>query len=755
MNLAPCSETVYTPSERIRRIEAAARKRFAEAPAGSKYDNMTRAFFELYKDAPLAERQARTYAYALVHEPVIISPDERIHGMIHRKGGGKPDDPFCGYGPDARWGEFGAQGSARRRIAAEVPELLPYFAAAGGPPRTFIINEEGTPGHIAWRWDFVLRDGLDTLIARHRQAGEGARDPQARAFHQGVVICLEAILEWNRRHVEAIEALVASGECTPAQAASLRQCAGIMRRVPASPARTFHEALQAYHFMWLCAFYDGPYGGNSPGRFDVLLWPFLREEYEAGTISRAEATELVAETFIKCDETMHTVDTAVLTIVTGGLTPELEDAVNPLTYMVIDAIDALDVTHPAVYNRISRKNPDAYRRRCYQYMLRGRNRAQFLNEEAVLKALMRDGRMPAADAAMYICGGCMEINPQGLTSDLFWSFRFNICKILELCITGGIDLVDGTRRLPLASSLADYSTFDSFYRYFEAEVERVLLLKFRALDIAAEEMGRLRPQFVISSMVQDCFERGRNQMQGGARYADYGGSVIGMPNVANSLMAVKRAVYDERFATASQLIGALKDNFAGHEALRSRLRRLPKYGELDAEADAMMNRLLRSVSRVFDSYTTRYGGKCKQVLLTFIFAPAFGAALGATPEGNLAGTPVAHGLTPVNTSAGLSAAMQSYLSLDNDLVSGGASTMWDMDAEWITEPLLGSVYSVFETGGGQIFQGNMTDVKELEHALECPEAHPELIVRVGGFSSRFMNLSRQVQEEIIRRRRWK
>lgn len=738
----------YAPSGRIRQMQEAARQRYATAPGSRKGERLREAFFDLYKDAELWERQARAYAHALINEPVRINPEDRLHGMIHFKNGA--DDAFCGYGPFPEWGEYNAQASAMKRILRELPELAAYYDSA----RTFIINGGVSPGHIAWRWDFVLREGLEAVIVRHRQAAQEAADPEARHYYQGVVICLEAILEWNRRHVAAIRQVMQDPDCPPEYRASLAECATVMERVPAGPARTFHEALQAYHLLWICAFYDGPYGGNSPGRFDYLLWPFLREEYEKGLTTYAQAAELVAEAFIKCDETIHDKDGFVLTIVTGGLTPELTDAVNPLTYAVMDAIETLDLTHPAVYNRISRKNPDEYRRRCCRYMIAGGNRAQFLNEEAILRALARDGRMPPADAAMYICGGCMELNPQGLTSDLFWAFRYNICKTLELCLTGGVDLVDGSRRLPLASGLADHPDFESFYRYFEAEVEKLLLLEFKALDIAAEEMARLRPQFVISSMVEDCFRKGRNQLGGGARYADYGGALIGMPNVANSLMAIKRAVYDERFIGPVELVRALKGNFAGQEPLQQRLRRLPKYGEMNAEADALMNRLLHSVSRVFDSYTTVHGGRCKQVLLTFSFAPAFGAALGATPEGNLAGRPVAHGLTPVNTAGGLTAAMQSYLALDNELMTGGASTMWDMDSGWIDESLLASIYGAFETGGGQIFQGNMTDVRELEAALEHPERHPELIVRVGGYSARFMNLEKAVRQEIINRRRW-
>ncbi len=745
----------YHPSQRIRRMEANARRRHADAPDSRKTERMAEAFFELHKEASLWERQARAYAHALIHEPVLLDPEGCIQGMIHCKGRGS-GDPFCGYGRLSEWGDWNAQNSARRRIERELPELLPFFASGSdGETRTFIINEDGTPGHIAWRWDRVLREGLDATIRRHREAADTAVEQVSRDFHGGVIISLEAILEWNRRHVDGIHAMLRSEDCPPGQRPSLAECARIMERVPAQPARTFHEALQAYHFLWVCAFYEAPYGGNSPGRFDYLLWPFLRAEHESGTLSCEQATELVAEVFIKCDEMVHDSDGAVLTIVTGGLTPQLEDAVSPLTYMVIDAIDGLDLTHPAVYNRISAKNPAAYRRRCVEYMLQGHNRAQFLNEEAILRALGKDGYMPPADAAMYICGGCMEINPQGLTSDLFWSFRYNICKTLELCITGGEDLVDGRRRLPPGAGLADHPTFETFFRYFEEEVGRLLILKFKALDIAAQEMARLRPQFVVSSMIEGCLEKGRNQMQGGARYADYGGSLIGIPNVANSLMAIKCAVYDERFCGAEELLLALKANFAGHEPLRRRLQQQPKYGELNPEADALMNRLMHGISLVFDSYTTFHGGRCKQVLLTFNFAPAFGAALGATAEGSLAGTPVAHGLTPVHTSAGLSSAMQSYLSLDNDRVTGGASTMWDLDAEWVNASLLDSVYTVFEKGGGQIFQGNMTDVEELEKAFEHPERYPHLIVRVGGYSSRFMNLSREVQQEIIRRRRWK
>ena len=200
---------------------------------------------------------------------------------------------------------------------------------------------------------------------------------------------------------------------------------------------------------------------------------------------------------------------------------------------------------------------------------------------------------------------------------------------------------------------------------------------------------------------------------------------------------------------------ALADNFVGHEALQARLRALPKYGEDDETADTVAARVCGDFADIFLSYKTRHGGKGLPVILTFVFGAKAGTILGATPDGRKAKGTVAQGLTPYSASMrkGLTAAMNSCLRLPFDKMAGGASTMWDFDSNWACEELMNAVIATFVKGGGQIFQGNTTSVEELLKARECPEDYEHLVVRVGGFSARFVHLDPTVQAEIISRHR--
>lgn len=748
---ASCGEKAFRLTPRLAALQETCRVRSTTFPLWRRGGNEAYAFNELYAGLPLRLRQACSLAYALTHEPVFVFPGEDVQGMFYPCG--VRQQPFY---TEPKEDAAGAE-AYQQRI-----EALPGWKELMGrglpdEARTEIISAGGFPGHIAWNWDKLLALGVEGMIAEHRTAlasSSAAGDTKAEEFHRCEIIALQAMLDWNRRHVQALRETLNS-VADEEMRAQVEECIAIMERVPAKPARNFREAVQSYHFQWTCVMYESPFGGNSPGRLDYLLWPYLRAEYEAGTITDEAATELIAELFLKCDERVHPSDGHVNAIVIGGVAPDGTDAVSPLTYLMIDAISALNLTHPSIYTRIHGVNPPAYVRKAVEYLLRGSNRGQILNDEALIAAMTRDGQMPFADAARYICGGCMEINPQGLNSDLIWSFHYNVSKTLELCLTGGMDLRTGAQRLNPGRSLREMQTFDELYDFFLDAVRRTLLLKFRELDICSERYAAERPQFLISSMTDDCLARGRDLQDGGARYHDYGGSPLGIPNAADSLLAIKHAVFDTKFCTAEELLAALAADFAGYEPLRQRLLALPKYGQGNLEADALMRRLVADISQIFSSYRNRFGGVVKQVILTFTFGASHGDNLGASADGRRSRQPVAHGLTPQSSAqtCGLTAAIASYASLDNELISGGSSTMWDMDPEWVSQELLEAVVRTFLQQGGQIFQGNMTSVAELEAALREPEQYRHLIVRVGGFSARFVTLSPVVQRDVIGRLR--
>jgi len=737
--------------ERVFALQAAkATSHAADRPRSQHRDNQIHAFLERYADLPFPERYARAEAYALANETVFVFPNERLQGQsyYYRYWPSK-------YGDDERWVAFTLDAAARARVADELPEAHDIVGRHLPHERqTYVINEGMSPGHVAWNYHWALEDGLVALIEKNLAAIETAKDDTARDYYQGVAICLQAVLAWNDKHVAELQRAWAETDA-PDTRANLARCIEVMQCVPAQSARNFRQAVQSFYMLWNVVMSENPYGGNGPGRLDYFLWPYLKRDLEAGTITLEEAAELVGELFIKIDEPVHDADGFVCSIIIGGVGPDGADTTNPLTYLMLDAIEQLDLTHPSVYARIHDGSPPEYVDRCVQYLLAGGNRAQLLVDEPIIEALTETGGLAFEDAALYHCGGCMEINAHGMNSDLQFSFWYNVPKTLELCITGGRDLLFDVERLSVPHALKDFESFDAFCEFFETQMARVLNTKFRELDIYSEEMARWRPTFLLSSMTSDCFERGRDQQDGGARHSIYGGALLGLQNAADSLYAIKRAVFDDGLVTADELIAALKADFIGYEPLRAKLLDIPKFGQDHDEADATMNRLLQSIGEIFAAFTNRHGQRIRPIIFTFVWAPEMGRALGASPEGRRARQPIGHGLTPQSLamSKGLTAAMSSCLKLDTALISGGASTMWDMDAETIDFSTLRAVFETFRRGGGMIFQGNTTDVAELEAALERPEEYHHLIVRVGGFSARFVSLSCEVQREILERHR--
>jgi formate C-acetyltransferase len=416
-----------------------------------------------------------------------------------------------------------------------------------------------------------------------------------------------------------------------------------------------------------------------------------------------------------------------------------------------------DIIHPLVYARLSKNSPEDFAKLCADFVVNGKNRAQLLCDEAIINALIENG-VSETDAADYVCGGCMEVGIQGRTSDFLFNGYHNLPKLLELCMTGGYSITDQNKLAHFHHKpLTEFDTFEDFYASFINEAKRVYTLHLDFQDMLSAYSEEMRPAYLQSSMIDDCLAKGRNMHGGGARYHDYGSSVIGLPNVADSLTALKIAVFDEKICTAEELLDALKADFEGYEELRKKLLALPKYGREQAEADTMAARVAADLNRIFAGYVNRFGGNGKLVMLTFVWGPVAGGILGATPDGRRAKKPVAHSVTPqgMSMTEGITAAMNSCCTLPFELFSGAASTMWDLDPSIATPDYIAALIKSFFSMEGQIFQGNMTDVEELKRALDTPEAYKHLIVRVGGYSARFVNLKKELQLEIIERMRHK
>lgn len=733
-------------TERLQRFQEQSYARGMGPRESPKEANWTYAFWDLYADRPLAERQARSFAYALEHEPVYLFPLERLVGHICQAcpGAGAPD--VTGSAQDPRWADYAVWPMAQRRVREELPENEEYA-------RYFC--DGAAPGHVCWDFGLMLQHGAAGLIERHRAAAAATADEKAREFHAGVEITLEGMLRWVERHVQALRD-AAAREGDPVRQRELLEMAEVCERVPRYPAATFREAVQSFLFQHLAVMFENPFGGNGPGRLDYYLWPYLEADLAAGRTTLEEARELITELLIKLHERIAPADGWVEAIPVGGRKPDGSCAVNPLSYLILEAITELKQTHPSVYVRLTDDAPADFVDLAVRNLLESGNRGQIYGDDAMIAALHADG-VRIEDARHWTAGGCMEVSPQGCNGDLLFAFAHNVARTLELVLNGGCLLQTGERAIAHRKTLADYPSFEELLQDFRTELHRELGLLLRQLDIYLECYAKYRPSFLLSSMTHDCLERGRAINEGGARYPDYGGSGVGLPNVGDSLYAIKRAVFEDQVCTGAELLAALRDDFIGHERLHAYLRNLPKFGQDNPEVDSWTDHALRTFIEPLKAHCNPFGGHCRPIILGFVWVVQYGLQVGAMPDGRKSGRPLAHGLAPQSGAAtrGLTAAIRSATRLSLREVGGGGAMMWDLDPAWARLDTVRPVLLTFTGQGGHIFQGNVISVDQLIAARDHPEEHRDLFVRVGGYSARFCTLSSQMQQEIIERYRYR
>jgi len=736
-------------SPRSARFLKAAAERSKGSVSTEKEKNWTHAYFDLFADLPLRRRQILSMAWALEHEPVLLHEEELLFGQVYMA---VPGSSSCDFGGVEKWKGHDVMTEFMAHVEREIPDMKALVSPQGWVG-SWISDWCNWPGHVGWHWEWILKDGIDGMLRRIAQA-EPAADEQGKENLNGMKIMLQAVLNWNDRHVEAMrqKLATASGETRK----ELQEKIAVGERVPRFGARNFREAVQSFHFTYLCTMFENPHGGNGPGRLDYHLGPYLERDLADGMTTPAQARELIDELFIRFHERWcFGWDGFVETIVVGGCDEQGDAYWSPLTEMAIHSIAALNLAHPSVYIRIPERTPEKLLHLAAWDLIHGGNRAQILNDREIIAAMTRDGHIPVEDARMYMCGGCMEISPQGMNGDMLFTGFVNTLKILEYVLTGGECLTTGERHMPhLNKSLPDYHDMEELYQAFLAELRRDLTLGFKAMDIASEAMAKFKPRFLLSSQIDDCIKRGRCMHEGGARYEDFGSTPLGLPNIADCLTAIRVAVFEEKFISGAELLAAMKNNFDGNEALRRHLLHLPKYGQGNAEADRMAARVIQDTCDIYDGYTNRLGGKIKPMIMTFMMAPLAGMGIGAMPDGRLKGTPITQGVTPqsVAMTDGILTAIRAAGSMPLRHFSGGASNIWDLDPSMAKPETVESLLKVFFQSGGQMFQGNIVDVAELRKAQEHPENYEHLLVRVGGYSGRFVALGKENQDEIINRR---
>ncbi|MFC1829041.1 glycyl radical protein, partial [Thermodesulfobacteriota bacterium] len=590
------------------------------------------------------------------------------------------------------------------------------------------------------------------------------------------VVCLEQLLAMNiaadalivfaGRHADKLKAL-AEEEKDTQRKAELLQMADICKRVPVNAPQTFWEALQYYWFVHVGVITElNPWDSFNPGRLDQHLYPFYKKELADGTLTEARARELLCAFWIKFNnhpappktgvtlkESNTYVDFSLINL--GGLKKDNTDAVNRLTFLILDVIEEMRLLQPSSMVQLSKKNPDRYIKRALKIVKTGFGQPSIFNSDTIVQELVRQGKT-VEDAREGGASGCVEAGAFGREA-YFLTGYFNLPKILEITLHNGIDPRTGKQIGPVTGHPSTFETYNELFEAYNRQLRHFIDIKIKGNNIIERINAKYMPVPFLSLFIDDCITNGKDYNAGGAKYNTSYIQGVGIGTITDSLTALKYHVFDNRTTTMAEYIDALDADFQGYDDFRKILvNGTPKYGNDDDYADDIMKEIFEGYYNVVNGRPNTRGGAHRINLLPTTCHVYFGSMIGALPDGRLAGKPLSEGISPVQgaDSNGPTAVVKSAAKIDHIRTGGTLLNQKFLpqvleDEQGITK-LAHLVRAYFKMDGHHI-QFNVVNKEELLRAQKYPDEYQNLIVRVAGYSDYFVDLSPQLQNEIIDR----
>jgi len=627
-------------------------------------------------------------------------------------------------------------------------------------------------GHWLLNFETVLNIGFEGIRKAAQQQLDALNFTQPEAMDKiplfrAVVMTCEAVRDFAQRY-SALAAKMASEETDEGRRAELRRIAETCARVPYAPPQTFYEAVQTVFFIQLITHIESDGTGISMGRMDHYLYPFYQNDIEAGAITQPEAEELLDCLWLKIASIIqiwneedsksfggHPISQAVTF---GGQDADGNDATNDLTYMLLETTARVHMPQPSVCVRISRNTPRKLLLKCAEVIREGIGMPALYNDEIAIPSLISRG-VQIPDAREYFAViGCDEMGVQGKLCSFANSGYLNLLKAFEIALYNGFDPVSGKQLGSQTGNAEDFETYEQLYDAFVSQMTQMLAHQVATTNVVDAMHPRILPLPFITAITEDCVARGIEVQSGGAKYNFEGVQGVGLADVADSLAAIKKLVFEEKTLSMKTLMDALKADFEGVEDVRTQLvKGAPKYGNNDPYVDRIARDIASAFSRATIKHQNGRGGMFIPGMYSNSANVPIGAVCGASPNGRKAGTPVAEACSPCHGAEknGPTQAAMSVASLDHLIMTNGSQYNQKYHPSALKgdsglNALCDLVQTFFEAGGYHI-QFNVASEEDFRMAQAEPEQHRDLVVRVAGYTAFFIDLSREIQEDIIDR----
>ncbi|MBW1902681.1 MAG: formate C-acetyltransferase/glycerol dehydratase family glycyl radical enzyme, partial [Deltaproteobacteria bacterium] len=622
--------------------------------------------------SPVSLKRAKALAASLREMPISIDPQELLignrtpeirAGVIFPEAGiswiareldtlpTRPQDPFQVREPDKKvfleeiepywsgntledhiYGAFGDEISAIEKVVK-------------------INQKDHAQGHICPHVEKWLTLGPSDLLEITRKAREKA-SPQQADFYHSTCLVLEAAIHFIRRYARLAESQLSEYKDTAVQD-NLREIQIMCLRLAEQPPVTFREALQSVWFLFVMLHMESNASSFSPGRIDQYLYPFFLKDMKRGTLDLESSLELIDALFIKFNQIVYVRNAHSaryfagfpigFNIALGGQTKQGEDATNTLSYLFLKAQDHIGLPQPNLTARLHRRSPHPFVMECSRVIGLGSGMPQIMNDESIIPSLENAG-LEHQDAMDYAVVGCVELSSQG--KSLGWSdaAMFNLVKSLELALNNGRCMLTGKQIGLRTGSLADYHSFADLEKAFAIQIDYFIDRMIKACEFVEAAHQQYLPSALLSTVVEDCLEKGVDVTAGGAHYNLSGIQAIQVANVADSLAVLKKLVYEESVIDKEEFLLSLQNNFIDREELRlSCTESVPKYGNDVEWVDALGAKWVRYFNERIKSYKNYRGGDYILGLYTVSAHVPMGQNVGATPDGRQARSPLADG----------------------------------------------------------------------------------------------------------------
>jgi len=633
------------------------------------------------------------------------------------------------------------------------------------------FQEQRAPGHTVAGKKVFLRGMIDYKkdIETALSKLDFKNDPRAiekREELKAMGIVADTIIAFANRYADELERL-AEAEKDPVRKTELLEMARICRKVPANAPSTVHELLQHYWFIHLGVITElNPWDSFNPGRLDQHLYPFYKREIELGVLTPERAVELLQACWGKCNnhpsppkmgvtalESNTYTDFALINL--GGVKEDGSDAVNDLTYVILDVIEEMRILQPSSMVQISKKNPDRFVKRAVKIAKTGFGQPSFFNTDAIVQQLLSQGKA-LVDARNGGASGCVETGAFGTEAYILTGY-FNLNKVLEITLHNGVDPMTGKQLGLKTGEATQFATFDELYSAFEKQLNHFIDIKIEGNNIIEKLWGTYMPVPFLSLLTEDCIANGTDYNAGGARYNTSYIQGVGLGSITDNLTALRKHVFEDKSVSMGTLLEALKANFEGFDQLRpDMIYETPKWGNNDDYADRHAVMVFNSFYNAVNGRPTSRGGKFRINMLPTTSHVYFGSKIGAMPDGRLAEEPLSEGISPFQGAdrKGPTAVIQSAAKIDH-IKTGGTLLNQKFSPSFFRndeslDKLVYFIRSYFRLDGHHI-QFNVVSADTLRDAQKHPEKYQDLIVRVAGYSDYFNDLGEPLQNEIIRR----